>query len=245
MRHFFNMGTVYTPNMRRKIRGITELYILWSELCRRKLSPTLATIHYCCRDSAIGLVAQSELSGYVKFGYLLKAVGRKFSYYYQCCCWCKILDLNRNTKNVKIAVKNANLCGKNMWYVHFAAKNATICEICGSRIFAQYVKYAAVAYSHKTDMPSNCLCVDGGSMPSLLWMPSVLWRCWLGGRKGIRPVKKLSGGVLAWLSVWSEVQTCIWPSWCHCHSLSLASVKSKLVLPFWYWLTWVFPDKGP
>jgi len=23
--------------------------------------------------------------------------------------------------------------------------------------------------------------------------------------------KKLSGGVLAWLSVWSEVQTCIWP----------------------------------
>ena len=29
-------------------------------------------------------------------------------------------------------------------------------------------------------------------------MPSVLWRCWLGGRKGIRPVKKLSGGVLAW-----------------------------------------------
>jgi len=26
---------------------------------------------------------------------------------------------------------------------------------------------------------------------------------WLCSRKGIRPVKKLSGGVLAWLSVWS------------------------------------------
>ena len=63
-------------------------------------------------------------------------------------------------------------------------------------------------------------------------LPSVLWRCWLGGRKGIRPVKKLSDGVLAWLSVCSEVQTCIWPSWCHCHSLSLASVKSRLVLYF-------------
>ena len=24
--------------------------------------------------------------------------------------------------------------------------------------------------------------------------------------------QKLSGGVLAWLCVWSEVQTCIWPS---------------------------------
>ena len=37
----------------------------------------------------------------------------------------------------------------------------------------------------------------------------------------------------------------LWPSWCHCHSLSLASVKSRLVLPFWYRLTWVVPDKGP
>ena len=55
----------------------------------------------------------------------------------------------------------------------------------------------------------------------------------------------LSGGVLAWLPVWSEVQTCIWPSWCHCHSLSVASVKSRLVLPFWYRLTRVVPDKGP
>ena len=44
---------------------------------------------------------------------------------------------------------------------------------------------------------------------------------------------------------WSEVQTCIWPSWCHCHSLSLASVKSRLVLPFWYPLTRVVPDKEP
>jgi len=76
-------------------------------------------------------------------------------------------------------------------------------------------------------------------------MPSVLWRCWLGGGKGIRPVKKLSGVVLAWLSVWSEVQTCIQTTWCHCHSLSLASVKSRLVLPYWYRLTRVVPEKGP
>ena len=76
----------------------------------------------------------------------------------------------------------------------------------------------------------------------------------------------LSSEVLAWLSVWSEMQTCISPSWCHCREscprqviptkwrtyrdhrlchLSLASVKSKSVLPFWYWLTRVDPDKGP
>ena len=76
-------------------------------------------------------------------------------------------------------------------------------------------------------------------------MPSVLWHCWLGGRKGIRPVKNLSSEVLAWLSVRSEVQTCIWPSWYHWRLLSLAPVKSRLVLPFWYRLTWVVLDKGP
>jgi len=32
-------------------------------------------------------------------------------------------------------------------------------------------------------------------------------------------------------------------SWCHCHSLSLASVKSRLVLLFWYRLTRVVPEK--
>ena len=74
-------------------------------------------------------------------------------------------------------------------------------------------------------------------------MPSVLWHCWFGSRKGIRPVKNC-GGVLAWLSVWSKVQTCLWPSWCHCHSLSLASVKSTLVLPFWYWLTQIVLENG-
>ena len=25
----------------------------------------------------------------------------------------------------------------------------------------------------------------------------------------------------------------------------VASVKSRLVLPFWYWLTWIVPEKGP
>ena len=46
----------------------TELCILWSELSQCKLSPTLATTHYSSHDHAIGLVAQCELSGYVKLG---------------------------------------------------------------------------------------------------------------------------------------------------------------------------------
>ena len=69
-------------------------------------------------------------------------------------------------------------------------------------------------------------------------MPTVLWRCWLGGRKGIRPVKT-EWWVLAWLSIWSEVQTCI--CWCHCHS---CFSKIQIGLPFWYRLTRVVLDKG-
>ena len=67
----------------------------------------------------------------------------------------------------------------------------------------------------------------------------------VGQEEGHPACKKLSGGVLAWLSVWSEVQTCIWPSWCQCYSLSLAPVKSRLVLPFWYRLTQVVLEKRP
>ena len=80
-----------------------------------------------------------------------------------------------------------------------------------------------------------------------LWVAFVLraWQAYafsaltllVGQQEGHPACKKLSSGVLVWLSVWSEVQTCIQPSWCHCHSLSLASQKSRLVLPFWYRLT--------
>ena len=34
----------------------------------------------------------------------------------------------------------------------------------------------------------------------------------VGRQEGHPACKKLNGGVLAWLSDWSEVQTCIWPS---------------------------------
>jgi len=45
--------------MRRKVCGNhSELYILWSELSRRKLSPTLASAHYSCPDNAIGQVGR-------------------------------------------------------------------------------------------------------------------------------------------------------------------------------------------
>jgi len=50
--------------------------------------------------------------------------------------------------------------------------------------------------------PSDCHLVFAFSALTLL----------VGRQEGHPACKKLSGGVLAWLSVWSEVQTCIWPS---------------------------------
>jgi len=53
----------------------------------------------------------------------------------------------------------------------------------------------------------------------------------VGWQEGHPACKKLSGGMLVWLCVWIKVQICIWPSWCHCHSLSLAPVN-----PYWLYL---------
>ena len=56
--------------------------------------------------------------------------------------------------------------------------------------------------------------------------------CWLGGGKSTQPVKNLSDAVLAWLSVWSNMQiTCIWFSWCHCHPIISVSAKSRMAYP--------------
>ena len=51
-------------------------------------------------------------------------------------------------------------------------------------------------------------------MIQLVTIPSVLYpfsalTLLVGWQEGHPACKKLSGGVLAWLSVWSEVQTCI------------------------------------
>ena len=85
--------------------------------------------------------------------------------------------------------------------------------------------HCTISNTHRT---TSVICVL--SISNIV--PSVFWRCWLGGGKGIWPVKNWAVGGLVSFSVWSEVQTCIWPSWCHYLSLSLASVKFRLVFTF-------------
>ena len=68
----------------------------------------------------------------------------------------------------------------------------------------------------------------------------------VGWEAGIQPVKKLSGEVLAWLSVWSEVKMiCIWSSWCHCRPIACCFIKIQNGLPFWFGLTQVVLKRRP
>jgi len=54
---------------------------------------------------------------------------------------------------------------------------------------------------------------------------------WASGRAS--SCKKMSGEVLAWLSVWSVVQIiCIWSSWCHCHPVISCFIKIQIGLAF-------------
>jgi len=76
-------------------------------------------------------------------------------------------------------------------------------------------------------------------------LPSVLWHCWLGGMKGIRPVKKwVVGcwrGCLGWGADLHIAQQMPLPLTISCSSKSRL-VLTFLVLPFWYLLTRVVLD---
>jgi len=62
-------------------------------------------------------------------------------------------------------------------------------------------------------IPQNEMVVFAGDMNGHIGGSNVSALTLLVGQQEGHPAcKKLSGGVLAWLSVWSEVQTCIWSS---------------------------------
>jgi len=54
--------------------------------------------------------------------------------------------------------------------------------------------------------------IDTIEMLFAMWIAFSALTLLVGRQEGHPACKKLSGGVLAWLSVWSEVQTCICPS---------------------------------
>jgi len=81
-----------------------------------------------------------------------------------------------------------------------------------------------------------------GSIKCLKCFDAVGWR-----QKGYPACKNwvVKYRILAWLSIWSEVQViCIWSSWCHCHHIISCSSKIQNSLPYWCRLTQVVLEKG-
>jgi len=69
-----------------------------------------------------------------------------------------------------------------------------------------------------------------------------LWHCWLSSRKGIWPVKNWVVGCWHGCVSGSRCRFCIWPSWWHCHLLSLAPVNPDFFyLPGFTFLVPVHP----
>ena len=131
-----------------------------------------------------------------------------------------------------------------------AATHSLSCDVCSQVVSAKWLCcntliVRAFCHIYFTNLPTKLLPNNFFTNIFVSLVAFSALTLLVGRQEGHPACKKLSGGLLAWLSVWSEMQTCIWPSWYHCHSLSLASVKSRLVLPFWYRLTWLVPDKRP
>ena len=78
-----------------------------------------------------------------------------------------------------------------------------------------------------------------------LLMPSVLWHCWLGGRKGIWPVKNWVVGCWHGYLSGARCRLAYGPVDAAATHCLLLQYNPYWFLPFWYQLTWVVPDKGP
>ena len=75
-------------------------------------------------------------------------------------------------------------------------------------------RHAAFYAEHIMCYVGTWITRGGGASTGPVLFVSILCALTLlvGRQEGHPACKKLSGEVLAWLSVWSEVQTCIWPS---------------------------------
>ena len=137
----------------------------------------------------------------------------------------------------KIYIKAKNACHRTRTFF----KKYTVCSlllVTTSTLFHELTN----PWAWNSQLDVKCIT----ELSSYHLCPSVLWRCWLGGRKGIRPVKNwVVGcwrGYLGWDADLHIAQQMPLPLTISCSS------KSRLVLPSWflpswYLLTRVVPDK--
>jgi len=117
-------------------------------------------------------------------------------------------------------------------------------------LFCKSVKSFCHYWYHKGSSASSIrgLVVHEEKMRAGHWLESVICVSFsdltllVGHQEEHLACKKLSGQVLAWLSLWSKLQMiCMWSSWCHCHLIISCFVKVWMGLTF---LVWAYPGPG-
>ena len=132
-----------------------------------------------------------------------------------CCDWTMgtipLIESAADTRNLATLVFYAILCALTMYVIQRhgqRTREVTMVWILALQILLSL--FSALPY----------LTIQGRRYTSaspwnVIFLPSVLWHCWLGDRKGIRPVKKLDVGLLV-VMIWLELCT-IYSSSCHHH----------------------------
>jgi len=108
------------------------------------------------------------------------------------------LEIKHNYTEAVERFQRAHLLGNkdashNLGHIYYYGRNA---EHVVDRVSNHHLRLGFVRLILYSRYAANIQCFDAVG--------------WAAGRAS--GLLKLSGGVLAWLSVWSEVQTCIWPS---------------------------------
>ena len=192
-----------------KLYEHSRLYNCWGELCNWASHDTVSLlIHFFLNTSSLWSLGMTAVTPWVK---------RKMTLY--CCPQCHEM----------LNVFSWKILNKLMF--KYSTTSVTCCCTCSTvwnmnvreRANVKYILWLMLTHVDVIGLLHLGLCIS-----RLQCFDAVGWA----RVAGWHLVCILSCGVLAWLCVWSDVQTCMLPSWC-CQSLSLASVKYRLLLPVW------------
>ena len=128
-----------------------------------------------------------------------------------CCTSCSPVNVNWHPLYSAYVLDSPLKCSGIKGSMSKVAKSF-ICRGCLNPVTSAGHTSVDIGASAKLELVDKfCYLGDMLSVPSVLCAFSASTLL-VGRQEGHPACKKQSGGVLAWLSVWSEVQTCIWPS---------------------------------
>jgi len=214
---------------------ITSIFLKWTEGWGNKHVPMYVTLleiralwrrawwarreTHLCPSNYVGLDIYFNSLGQICIPILLDYLHLVFPCFWQSLLyklkWTALLTIGRNEEQISLADRVKGVA------------DVSSCQI-SSKLVSRLQGYHSISifqdggHRHLGLYNYQILLADGFCLQCycLQCFDAVGW-----AEEGHPACEKLNGGMLAWLCVWVEVQICIWPSSCHCHSLSLAPVN--------------------